>query len=117
MPPKIKKRATWTVEQSQATINAVKYNELSQREAAQRYKIPRRTIRNNLKSGVLTKKIGRSSILTPDQEIKFSARIIRSDDSAEDIPLSMAKNILSDKIKKSSETPVKLGGVTQTQTE
>lgn len=71
------KRANWTAEQLQVAINAVQDNRLSQREAAQSYNIPRRTIRNHLKSGVLNKKIGRSSIFTPNQEKQFSERIIR----------------------------------------
>ncbi|CAG9765786.1 unnamed protein product [Ceutorhynchus assimilis] len=77
MPPKVMKRANWTEEQLQAAIRAVQHNRLSQREAAQRYKIPRRTLRNHLKSGILNKKIGRSSVLTPEQEVQFSERIVR----------------------------------------
>lgn len=77
MSTKEKKRANWTTEQLQAAINSLKSGNLSQREAAHRFNIPRRTLRNHLKSGVLNKKLGRSSLLSFEQEKQFSERIVR----------------------------------------
>ncbi|CAG9585539.1 unnamed protein product [Danaus chrysippus] len=50
---------------------------LSTYDAADRFNIPRRTLRNHLASGSTTRKLGRSSILTPEQEAELVRRIIR----------------------------------------
>ena len=71
------RRAQWTQEQMQNAINAVNDGELSQRDAADRFRIPRRTLRNHIKSGKIEKKLGRSAVLTKEQEDQFSQRIIR----------------------------------------
>ncbi|CAH2005493.1 unnamed protein product, partial [Acanthoscelides obtectus] len=110
MPPKQRERANWTTEQLQAAINSVKGG------AAQHYNIPRRTLRNHLKSGVLNKKIGRSSSNTITESSGSE-----STDSEEDIPLSAIKRSIqqkvSDKVKYSSETPRKTNDSIQIQTE
>lgn len=56
---------------------AVINSELTQREAAIRYKIPRTTLRNHLKSGKTTKKLGRDPILSKSQESDLVERIIK----------------------------------------
>lgn len=45
--------------------------------AAKRYDIPRRTLRNHVTTGSFVKKLGRSSILTVEQENELCQRIIR----------------------------------------
>ncbi|XP_046975202.1 uncharacterized protein LOC124541391 [Vanessa cardui] len=45
--------------------------------AASRYNIPRRTLRNHLKSGSIKRKLGRSAIFTAEQEESLVKRIIR----------------------------------------
>ncbi|CAG9574746.1 unnamed protein product [Danaus chrysippus] len=46
-------------------------------KAAERYKVPRRTIRNHLQAGILKKTLGRKPILSPEQEAELVKRIIR----------------------------------------
>lgn len=49
----------------------------SQREVAQRYGIPRRTLRRYKNNGLSVKRLGRPSIFTPQQEKDFVKRILR----------------------------------------
>ena len=49
--PAKKKRALWSENSLVSAMAALKNGELSQREAASRYNIPRRTLRNHLISG------------------------------------------------------------------
>ncbi|CAH1999504.1 unnamed protein product [Acanthoscelides obtectus] len=78
MPTK-RKRALWSEEQLVAAVCAVERNILSTYAAAERYNIPRRTIRNHLKSGNVKKTLGRKAILSKDQdqESELVSRIIR----------------------------------------
>lgn len=50
---------------------------MSQRHAAEKFKIPRRSLRNHIKSGITKKTLGRKSVLTMDQEQDLVRRIIR----------------------------------------
>ncbi|XP_046975196.1 uncharacterized protein LOC124541384 [Vanessa cardui] len=76
--PKSKpKRAKWSEHQITCAVRAVQRNILSQREAARRYNIPRRTLRNHLKTGSMERKLGRAATLTPEQEDDLVSRIIR----------------------------------------
>lgn len=78
MPPsKTKRGESWTEEQLQNAMEAVSKRNFSQRKAATTYGIPRRTLRNHLKSGKTTKKYGRSSILSTTQENELVTRIKR----------------------------------------
>lgn len=60
-----------------SAIKAVRQGRLGQRAAATRFNIPRRTLRNHLESGKEEGKLGRSSILTQEQERDLVNRIIR----------------------------------------
>lgn len=70
-------RAKWTSESMEAAIKAVQRGRISQREAASRYGIPRRTLRQHLKTGSIARKLGRTSLLLPAQEIELVERIVR----------------------------------------
>lgn len=72
-----KKRAQWTSQQMENAVKMVERGILSTYAAAARYNIPRRTLRNHLASGSTTRKLGRSAILTTEQEAGLVRRIIR----------------------------------------
>ena len=72
-----KLRGKWTEGQLKSAIESVKSKQMSQRKAAATFKIPRRTLRNHLKSGNEEKSIGRKTVLTKDQEKGLAKRIIR----------------------------------------
>lgn len=59
-----KRRGEWTEQQLQSAIEAVKKRCMSQRKAAATFSIPRRTLRNHLKSGNDKKRTGRTTTLT-----------------------------------------------------
>ncbi|KAJ8953020.1 hypothetical protein NQ318_015382 [Aromia moschata] len=69
-------RAQWSAEDLSNAIKAVDRG-LSQQKAATRFGIPRRTIRNHIKTGKIERKLGRQSILSPQQEKDLTARILR----------------------------------------
>lgn len=75
-PPPKKKRGSWTLKQLEDAMTAVRGG-MSQRAAAARYSIPRRTLVNHLKSGKVEKQIGRRTILTKEQETDLATRIKR----------------------------------------
>ncbi|XP_045771781.1 uncharacterized protein LOC123871831 [Maniola jurtina] len=72
-----KKRAQWTSQQMENAVKMVERGILSTYTAAARYNIPRRTLRNHLVSVSTTRKLGRSAILTTEQEAGLVRRIIR----------------------------------------
>ncbi|KAF9420025.1 hypothetical protein HW555_003619 [Spodoptera exigua] len=74
MPPK---RALWSQDDLVSAVRAVQRGIMSTYAAAERYKIPRRTIRNHLQSGILVKSLGRKPILNPEQEADLVKRLIR----------------------------------------
>ncbi|KAJ8881974.1 hypothetical protein PR048_018462 [Dryococelus australis] len=71
-----KKRALSTCGQFQAAMVAIVQG-MPVRTAAARWNIPRRTLRNHQSSGSTTRKLGRSSYMTPAQETDLCNRIIR----------------------------------------
>lgn len=73
----IQKRANWGSNQLKDAMDLIRRGVLSQREASNRFQIPRRTLRNHLKSGSTTRKLGRCSTFTPEQEEDLVKRIIR----------------------------------------
>lgn len=74
MPPR---RALWTQENLRSAMAAVERGQLTQRGAADRYNIPRRTLRNHLKSGNARRRLGRSAVMNEAQECDLVNRIIR----------------------------------------
>lgn len=76
MAPTSKKRdIKWSEDDLKKALNAVTTNQLSQRAAAAKFNIPRRTLRNHLKTGSSIKKIGRSCVLTRSMEKDLVSRI------------------------------------------
>ncbi|CAB3233470.1 unnamed protein product [Arctia plantaginis] len=71
------KRALWSEDDLIAAVRAVQRGTLSTYKAAERYKVPRRTIRNHLQSGSLKKSLGRKPILNDEEEAQLVQRIIR----------------------------------------
>lgn len=69
-------RANWDKEMMEEALGLLRQG-LSQREVEQRTGIPRRTLRNHLKNGVTSRKLGRQPILTQEQENDLENRIIR----------------------------------------
>ena len=68
-------RASRTEEALKQALAAVK-DGMSQRNAADNFKIPRRTLRNHIKSGITRKTLGRKSVLNIEQEPDLVRRII-----------------------------------------
>lgn len=64
------KRALWDQKSLEKALKAVESGK-SQREAAVLYRIPRRTLRNHLKSGSCERKMGRNSVLSKDEEVEL----------------------------------------------
>lgn len=69
-------RKLWTQEQLDSAVAAVVAGE-SQRNAATRFNIPRRTLRRYVTNGLEVKRLGRPSILSTEQERDFVNRIKR----------------------------------------
>ncbi|KAJ2937824.1 hypothetical protein O0L34_g17800 [Tuta absoluta] len=72
-----KKRAQWTSQQMENAVKMVERGILSTYTAAARYNIPRKTLRNHLQSGSTERKLGRSAILSSEQEAGLVRRIVR----------------------------------------
>ncbi|CAH0727259.1 unnamed protein product, partial [Brenthis ino] len=72
-----KRRGEWTEQQLKSAIESVKNCSMSQRQAAATFSIPRRTLRNHLKSGSEEKRTGRATTLSNVQEKDLARRIIR----------------------------------------
>lgn len=83
--PKVK--GVWSEENMQSALNAVYTGRCTQRVAAIRYNIPRRTLRDHLKTGSSVKRMGRKSILNRNQEQELVGRIIRLAEIG--VPLTM----------------------------
>lgn len=69
-------RGKWTTEELQSALAAVDEG-VSVRKAASDHQIPRRTLRNHLKTGVKERCIGRPTILSAEQENELAERIKR----------------------------------------
>ncbi|XP_072931645.1 uncharacterized protein [Epargyreus clarus] len=76
-PPSKKRRGEWTETQLKSALQAVNSCQMSQRKAAETYGIPRRTLRNHIKSGSTKKITGRVPILSKSQEKDLCKRIVR----------------------------------------
>ncbi|XP_026328035.1 uncharacterized protein LOC113236244, partial [Hyposmocoma kahamanoa] len=74
---KKKRGESWTEDGMRAAIKAVQRCQLTQRAASTSYNIPRRTLRDHLKIGSVTKRLGRKPIFTDTQESDLVARIKR----------------------------------------
>jgi hypothetical protein len=72
-------RGQWTEDNLTKAIQALQSG-LSQRVVVAQYHIPRRTLRNHLKSGSIKKELGRKSVLSTEQEAELCKRIIRFSD-------------------------------------
>ncbi|CAB3226678.1 unnamed protein product [Arctia plantaginis] len=68
---------SWSEDTMKAAIKAVQRGHLTQRSAATKYNIPRRTLRDHLKTGQEIKRLGRKPILTNEQEKDLASRIKR----------------------------------------
>lgn len=73
------KRALWDQSTLEKAMNALKSGK-SQRQVAVQYRIPRRTLRNHVKSGSYARKMGCNSVLSKDEELELVKRIIRFSD-------------------------------------
>ncbi|KAJ8931629.1 hypothetical protein NQ314_015423 [Rhamnusium bicolor] len=69
-------RAKWDDEAMENAMRAVERG-MSQRKASERFNVPRRTLRNHLKTGSNIRKLGRGSVLTKQQEKDLVTRIMR----------------------------------------
>ena len=72
----MRKRAHWTEEDLQSALKAIASGS-SQHNASKRFNIPRRTLRNHLKTGSNKKKLGRNPVLNDLQEKELASRILR----------------------------------------
>ena len=70
------KRAPWMEQTLTQALAAVK-DGISQRDAADNFKIPRRTLCNHIKSGITKKSLGRKSVITVELEQDLVRHIIR----------------------------------------
>ncbi|KAJ2954232.1 hypothetical protein O0L34_g2477 [Tuta absoluta] len=72
-----RKKSLWTEENLRAAISAVESG-ISSYKASEQYGVPRRTLRDYLRSGGVSKRqLGRKSVFTKTQEADFVKRIIR----------------------------------------
>lgn len=65
----------WSQSDLENALNEVKNKRISERAAALKYNIPRRTLRNHITSGNTVKRLGRKAIFTETQEKYLSERI------------------------------------------
>lgn len=71
-----KKRATWSETNLRKAVLAVQKGKLSTYKAAEKYGVPRRTLRSHVESGdIIKKKLGRKALFTEEQEINFNNRL------------------------------------------
>ncbi|KAJ8886340.1 hypothetical protein PR048_012551 [Dryococelus australis] len=80
-------RCQWTSEKMNSAISAVRSGR-SVKFVASEFGIPRRTLRNHVISGRTNRKLGRSPVLTIEQEIKLSRRLFR----LADVDMLITKN-------------------------
>lgn len=72
---KRKRGSGWSQTDLQDAIEDVKNHQMSERAAALKYNIPRRTLKNHLVSGNAVKRLGRKSVFTDTQEKELVERI------------------------------------------
>lgn len=71
------KRAKWTESKLKEAMESVSNGTMSVNKAASSFKIPRRTLRNHLKSGSTVRKLGRQTYLSAGEENELCQRIFR----------------------------------------
>ena len=70
--PKTRTLHTWNIEAMEQALAAVANGSMSQRKAVAFYNVPRSTLRDRLKDGLVVKpKLGRKPLLTMDDETKL----------------------------------------------
>ncbi|CAG4934089.1 unnamed protein product [Parnassius apollo] len=72
---KRKRGSGWSQTDLQNALDDIKNNQMSERAAALKYNIPRRTLKNHIKSGSVVKRIGRKAVFTDTQEKELVERI------------------------------------------
>ncbi|KAH9638774.1 hypothetical protein HF086_002014 [Spodoptera exigua] len=85
MSPRKKRGESWSEDDLKAALRAVKKGKLSQRAISLKYNIPRRTLRDHMKTGQDVKRMGRKPILTEAQENDLCGRIKSSSSDNSDI--------------------------------
>lgn len=85
------KRATWTEEKLQLALNAIASGS-SCRSVSERFDIPRRTLRNHLKTGSKSKKLGRYPVLNEQNELELTSRILRFSEIGMPITIPLVKS-------------------------
>lgn len=70
------KRGLWSEDQLRSAMNAVNEG-MSVNKASKAFCVPRRTLRDHLKTGSVIKRQGRHPYLSKDQELELCARIFR----------------------------------------
>lgn len=85
------KRAAWTEEKLQLALNAIASGS-SCRSVSERFDIPRRTLRNHLKTGSKSQKLGRYSVLNKQNELELTSRILRFSEIGMPITIPLVKS-------------------------
>ncbi|GAB1605179.1 hypothetical protein Ahia01_000799700 [Argonauta hians] len=75
------RRGTWSQQDLENAMTAIDRGAgISIREAAKQFGIPRRTLRNHIKSGSMEKRLGRKSLMCAEEEQMLVNRIVRFSD-------------------------------------
>lgn len=77
MSPRKKRGESWSEDDLKVALRAVRKGKLSQRAISLKYNIPRRTLRDHIKTGQDVKRMGRKPVLTEAQENDLCGRIKR----------------------------------------
>ncbi|KAJ8937876.1 hypothetical protein NQ314_011679 [Rhamnusium bicolor] len=84
-------RAKWDDEAMENAMRAVESG-MSQRKASETFNVPRRTLRNHLKTGSNNRKLGRGSVLTKQQEKDMVTRTMRLADVGYSVTSKIARH-------------------------
>jgi len=95
-------RGKWTQETLENCMKAVSRQNLPVREAAQRFGIPRRTLRNHLETGSVEKRIGRKPLLATKEEEELVKRILRFCDLGLPLTAKMIRSYVFDYMDKNN---------------
>lgn len=72
---KRKRGSGWSQTDLLGALDDIQNNQMSERAAALKYNIPRRTLKNHIKSGSAVKRMGRKTVFTDTQEKELVERI------------------------------------------
>ena len=73
-----RKNGQWSAVELQKALLRIRKKEISVNKASQVYGIPRRTLRDYVKNGTTARKrVGRETVLNPEQESELKNRIFR----------------------------------------